>query len=269
MAFNDGKYLHGRIGNLIHKKWRGKQIVQMKTMAINQSAATKKTAGVFGKASTLSKEIRNSVSDLYKSNYDGAMINRFTTQNAALLRHCYDPETNTYTFKEDSFSRLNGFEFNLKSPLADSLWLQPEISLTENTLLIALPEFAIPDQLKFPVLANTCNLTCFVTLYALQAHLRHNHQPQILEISNTQSIVPAQQWTYDVPEGCLAVVSMGLEFYNLNGNIKTVINSKTFNPAGICGALYHPGICTVEEKTNPSNNWKRMNVGFDVVVAAV
>ncbi|MCD0489497.1 hypothetical protein LPB86_14745 [Pedobacter sp. MC2016-14] len=262
MAFNDGKYLHGRIGNLVHKKWRGKQIVQMRATSMNQSAATKKSAGVFGKASTLARHMRSNLEDLFFAKYDGAMINRLTTQTAAIVRHCFNPKTSLFSFEADSFTRLAGFEFNLKSPLIDSLWVQPSVSLQANTLTLNLPELLVNEQLKFPAAANTCRLSCTVTLHALHAQKELKHTAQFIDIEQSQGIFPAQEWTFEVPEGCLAVVAIGLDYFDLKDNIKTIFNSKTFNPAGICGALYNPGVFSVDLRPGPDNKWRNMNVGF-------
>lgn len=237
----DGKHLTGVIGNAIVRKGRNVQIIQSKPIQVKQTQETKKSANLFGKASTLSKYMRKLVGHTYGSNNDTGMINRLTTLNRVLLAHCLQPETQTFNFETDSFSKLAGFEFNTKSPLANSLWVQPEINLLNQTLQINLPALEIPAQLNFHNDAKACDLELEVAVLSLQPGYNKASYHATVEIAKSQQMLPAQSWEVELPLGCLAVVAIGLKYFTLHNNIKTPLNSGKFHPAGIVAAIFNPG----------------------------
>lgn len=241
MATFDGKHLKGLIGNLVVRKGKKKQIVQTAPGHIRQTEATKKAANIFGQGSVLAGSVRDNLSALFDSNYDGGMINRLNTPVRAVLRQCYDHETGQFNFADDSFSRLAGFEFNSKSLLINHLWVKPQMKYAENILTISIPEIKIPAQLKFPAKANFCQLKIAVSKIALLQALQHPTYTQEIEISKTDQLIPAREFSFKVPDGVFCVAGISLNYFSLNDNVKTVLNSKTLNPAGIIGAVITPG----------------------------
>ncbi|RQO74091.1 hypothetical protein DBR43_01405 [Pedobacter sp. KBW06] len=243
MARFKGKFLVGSIGNLTFKKNKKEQIVQTKPgkRGVKQTTATKKAALVFGKASQFSNCVRTSFRSLTKGNYDGEMINRLNKENFAILRQCYQTESESYDFKPDSFKRLNGFDFNSKSPLKDNLWIEPSVQVQEKELLIQLPDFEIPADFKFPGLSNTCSLMLKVYLLSIKTGFEKGQYLEILQISNDQKIVPAQEWKLEIPDGCICVTGMALNYYRIQGNLMTPVNHKEFNPAVILNATVSNG----------------------------
>lgn len=243
MARFKGKFLIDSIGNLTFKKNRKEQIVQTKPgkRGIKQTIATKKTALVFGKASKFSNCIRTSFSWLTGRSYDGEMINRLNKENFAILKQCYQPETERYEFKPDSFRRLNGFDFNNNSPLKDSLWIELSVRLEEQELRIQLPSLEIPADLKFPNRSNTCNLMLKVYLLSIRTGFEKEINLETLQISNDQKTLPAREWKLEIPDGCICVTGMVLDYYRIQGNLMTPVNHKEFNPAVILNATVSDG----------------------------
>ena len=241
----DGKNLKGLIGKIVVRKGKKAQIVQSAPKNIKQTKETKKAANTFGRGSAVAGVLRRELNSLFEDHYDGGMINRLTTSLAAILRQCHDPKTEEFSFQQDSFERLAGFEFNNKSSLVNSLWVKPEMTYHANLLTISIPEIKIPAQLKFPTKANVCDFNLVVSQIALDKGLDKGkaHYPlsQIIEISRSQELIPAQEFTFEIASGVLCVAGIGLNYFKLNNNIKTVINSKTFNPSGIIGALITEG----------------------------
>lgn len=242
MGIFNGKYLTGLVGESVSRRGKnGETIVQAAPRKYKQTKATKRAAGVFGQGVKLACTIRKDLHFLIRDNYDGDMITRFNTPVNEVLRHCYDKETEKYTFAQDSFDRLAGAEFNIRSLLINSLWVATETTLNGNILRLSLPEIKIGEQLKFPLRANVCELNIAMACIALVPGLHKSAMLQSISISKDQQIVPAQEFTFEVPEGCLCVTGIGLQYFSLHNNVKTVLNSKTFNPAGICSAVVSPG----------------------------
>lgn len=241
MAKFDGKHLTGIIGKLVIRKIRNKQVVQKAPILVKQTKATKKAASIFGQGSILAGIIRRNFEAFINSNYHGDMVNRLNAPVKEVIRQCYNPETDKFNFTEDSFNRLAGFEFNIKSLLSNSLWVTPKMSLNGNKLKISIPEAKIPKQLKFPARANLCELTVIITLISLQQAKFKQPLFQSIEINKNQDFLPTQEFIFEVPDGCLCVAGLNLSYFSLHNSIKTVLNNKDFNPARLLGAIITPG----------------------------
>ncbi|WP_316815583.1 hypothetical protein [Pedobacter nyackensis] len=253
MAKFDGKYLKGLIGKVVVRRGKKAQIIQTVPRDVKQTQATKKAAGVFGQGSILAGTIRNNLYALFGSNYDGEMINRLNTPVRAVLRQCYNLESEQFNFTEDSFSRLAGFEFNSKSLLINQLWVQPKLQYSDNVLTLSIPETQIPAQLKFPATANICKFTLAVSQIALHDGLNHDPLVRQIEIHKNQGFIPAQEFSFDVADGILCIAGIGLNYFALNNDVKTVINNKVFNPAGIIGAIITDGTFILPPPTATPN----------------
>lgn len=258
----DGKQITGLIGKLVFKRGKDGKTTIIKTQSeeVKQTEGTKEASSVFGKASALAKTIRDDLSALHLHHYDGAMVNRFNTLNREILDHCYDKGTKTFTFKPNSFDRLKGFEFNTKSPLARTLWVNPTVNLQANQLQLDLPEIMISENLKFPISATTCEIRVLFTQIILDQALHSPNIYQSITVEKKQETIPAQSFTFEVPDGCLCVIGMSLYFLEKQRVLVKPVNDKVFNPAAICGAFLTPGTFTLPTQVNPSTgkgpqNW--------------
>ena len=238
----DGKHIRGLVGPLVLKRGtKNGDIIQTKPAKVKQTKATKVAGKSFGQGSTLAGVIRHDLRQITLKNYDGDMVNDFASPIRDVLKQCFNKETGQYSFEEDSFARLSGFEFNPKSLLINSLLATPEMTLTGNLLKISLPEFEVPEKFKFPQGSNVCALTVGLSMIALHAGLNINVPAETMEITMEEHTVPPSEFEFEVSEGCLCVTAIALKYYYLYEGIKTVYNSKAFHPAAICGAIITPG----------------------------
>jgi len=260
MATFKGKFLIGSIGNLTFKKNRKGQVLQRKPGkgSVKQTTATKKAALVFGKASQFAYCIRNGFRQLTESNYDGQMINRLNKENFAILKQCYQPETESYEFKSDSFKRLNHFDFNSSSPLKDSLWVVPSVQLQHRELLIRLPEFEIPADFKFPVYSDSCDLKLRVHLFSIEKGAQQHVILDTLQIFYDQKVVPAREWKLKIPDGCICLTGLALNYYRSKDNLTIPVNRKEFNPAVILNATVSEG----EFNLSLNPDWQDFGLSF-------
>lgn len=226
---------------MVSRRGPNGQIVQSVPYGKKRTKKEKESSGIFGDASGLSKLIREDLRAVYGPYADGRMVNRMTTENRAVLDHGFDRETKTYHFIENSFERLQGFEFNMKSPLINSLWLRPELTLQDGQVLVSLPELTPGTQLVFPSDTDFCTLRITVAMFALFAGFEWYPAYLEVEVEKRQDTIPAQQWVFDLPEGCLCTAALGLSFYVSKGNVRTVYSHAGFHPAGIFGAVFRPG----------------------------
>jgi len=259
MAKRDGNFLIGTIGKFAFKKVRGIQVVQSKPGKgnVKQTTATKAAAGLFGRGSSLASDFRKSNTHIIQGFYDGEMIGRLTKEVVAVIRQCYQEKTKVYDFGVDSFKSLEGFDFNSKSPLQKSLWINPQSSFTGNTLTITLPALKVPEELKFPPGANLCKLKICVSLFNLQEGKSLNTKDlRTLEVMRNQQILEQTEFTFQVPDGCLCLATIGLHYYTKGATEVVVKNSKIFNPAAICGIYVKDGIFNPEKPVNWTFNAK-------------
>jgi hypothetical protein len=242
MGTFDGKQIKGLVGGLVFRKSKNKDIVQSAPADLKQTKATKIAGKVFGQGSTLAAVIRKDLLGITLENYDGDLVNDFARPIRDVMKQCFDKETETYSFEQDSFIRLDGFEFNPKSLLINSLLVAPVVSLAGNLLKISLPEIEVPQKFKFPGNTNTCTVTIGLSVIALHAGLNIDLAQQEMEINAGEYTVPASEFEFEVSAGCLCVAAISLKYFRLNNGIRTVYNSKAFHPAAVCGAIVNPGI---------------------------
>jgi len=238
MAILKGKHLTGIIGKVTIKQWRDKTVLQIKSFHPRQTAATKQSAGLFGQSSTLARLIRGYTGP--ENFYDGAMVNRLVTEVAEAMRQSFHKETKTFSFREDSFHRLQGFEYNMHSPFKNYFWVEPVVHVQGQELTIGLPELKPAVDMRFPQRATGCLIgvkTIEIDLLTRGEGVSRYFQ---LEIERDEANVPAQEWVVEAKYGCLTVVAFELSYYARAGGFQTFLNSKSCNPSAIIAAVYVP-----------------------------
>ena len=256
MARIIGKFIKGVIGDAVFKTFGDVQIIQAKPKKnkSRRTEGTKKAASMFGVASNLAREFRMNLSALVTTFYDGTMIFRLNTEVLHSLRYAHNPETATFSFVEDSFCRLDGFDFNAKSPLENSLLAMPQVEFSENTLTVMLPALNIPKDLKFPKGATSCKILVGYTLYDL-ANCRRKIEFVSFDVLNKKGTTLPQSWEFEIQPGCVCITALSLQFAKSALAGETILNSKTFNPAAILKAVVIDG----EVDKAVTKSWSRTN----------
>lgn len=266
----DGKFLRGTVGGTIFKKRRNKQIVQGKSKKkqIDMTVASYDAAFVFGRASTLASNIRTAISNITPF-YDGNMISRFTGECNYILQQATTDAGKNFNFSQDAFNRLNGFEFNLDSPVRNYLFAQPLCSFDGNQLNINVPEMNIPNELRFPERARYCIIAFHVCLLDLKNNLYRSQEIQSFEVewSLPSYILPARQLSFEAAAGCLHLVSLGLFYMEKTFAGNAVINRSAFSPSAILKADFCPGEIVqqddwtkIEYNTRKKRSYKNPNI---------
>ncbi len=239
-----GKNITGLVGPIVQRMGKdGMIIVQTAPRPYKQTKGTRKSGKVFGQGSVLAKEIRIQLGSCYGGhNHDSGLVNRFNTPVRDSLWLCFDKETGIYNFQADSFERLVGFEFNVKSLLINSFFAKPEVVLENNKLKVRIPEFAIATGLKFPRSASVCEFVIIVSQIALIGRSTRNAYSERFTIQSTDTISASREFIYDVLEDCLCTVSLGLRYYSKQDDLRKDYNSEAFSPACIIGSNYNPGV---------------------------
>jgi hypothetical protein len=238
-----GKDLVGLIGSLVFKRGKGgKKIVQTRPREYTQNPQSVRTSTIFGYGSSVAAIIRRQLQSTFGQNYDPEMVNRFNKPIKEVLFHCYNSIEESFTFQEDSFSRLIEFEFNVKSPLINYLWVKPLMTITENVLKITIPEFNIPSGLTFPARTNFCKMSITICQANINQGIIKYTLYFTFDVDKDQETYPEREITINVENQCLCIAAIGLYYTEKKDDVSLVYNSKLFGPANVINALITPGI---------------------------
>lgn len=244
MASQNGKHLRGGLGPFVYRVINGKQFVYIKPApgTMQQTPATVKAANTFGMASSLSSSIRQSLVKTINGFGDWEMKNRLVSAVLKTLIHCRDTSTRLYDFEQDSFDYLEGFDFNIKTTLPILLAAVPSAVLEADSLTVNIPQLLIPKQLKFPGSTFQCKMMVNVSFFRLADGLMAKEpDSQMIVVTKDQDQLQGQQLIFDMPQGCLCIVSVFLEYAVYRKDVMLVINNQKFNPGKIIKAFITPG----------------------------
>jgi hypothetical protein len=244
MAKQKGKFLRGVVGPVSFKVVRDEQIVTSRKApgTTNQSEGTKASNKIFGKLSSLGASIREIYAVNQGSYFDSSVNSRLTGTLRNILSACQDKQTKVIKFKTKSFTNLVGFNFNDKARMDDFLSFKPRVSIKAGVLTVAFDSLTIAKQLKFPMKSFRCVVTIGVSKFNLTEGLLSRYaENQGFEVLGNVETVPAQTFSFNVPDGCLCLTRLSLEFFVVTkAGWKAVTEAKA-NPSSICGAIYTSG----------------------------
>lgn len=259
MARIDGKFITGKIGATVYKKYRNKQVIQQSPIfnPSSHTASSKITAKIFGKASTLAMTLRDNLNPITTNFTDGEMVNRLNSEVIHILNQCKNIEKGFFDFHNDSFDRLNGFEFNQRSLVRNIFHIRPELAITANQLKISIPEMRLPQEFNFPKEIGNCMLSFGLGMFDLTNGQYHFNPIQSTEITykyKPDVIVP-QQFEFEIEPGCLCIVVISLQFLRNTFAGKMFYNTADYNPVAILKAFIADG----EAALTKAINWNTMD----------
>lgn len=247
MAVSDGKFLRGKVANLTYRVVNGRQIVsgRSKKKTFAKTIPSKKAATVFGQASALAGYFRTSTCWLYEDSNDGGMCNRMTQSTVYALRAALNANKKDFTLKGNSFMRLEGFNFNIKSPFENYLFAQPLVDYTPgNRVHFCLPAMNLGEEMIFPPNSTKCKILITFSQFDLEYGHYSDIEFREFEIEKTRStrVSEAKFATFITAPGCLCIIGISLQYYQQVYMLETIMNNKLFNPAYILSAHITNGI---------------------------
>ena len=242
MARLKGEFIVGSIGAIVYRIVNNQQVLQAKQARgkVNLAVASLCAAVIMGKVSSLAKHIRHSLQKAIDGCYDGKMINRLTAEVSAIIMQC--KTGNAISFGRFSFCGLSGFDFNINSPMRESISFSPAVTQAEGELIVSLPDIVMPEQLHFPIGASTCEISIDVSLISLKDNLIAQYPlRQAVRVERSMQVMPGRDFTFAIPGGCLCILSLSLKYSSVKNNMVTLYNNKTFNPVCILDAFLTDG----------------------------
>jgi hypothetical protein len=243
MAIIKNNLLVGVLGPLVFKVVNGVQVVSTKKAkgTTKLSAPTIRTSKTYGVASKLSSEIIQSFQSNLNKMQDGTMFSRFLPLVFNGVVSGWNQETKEFEFDKMNFDHLSGFDYNIKSPLLSRTSLDLKVSCSDGKLKVLFERNSNKEAIRFPPEALSCELTTQIVLLRLEDSIK-----TATIICKSQSIekyanaLKTDSFEFEVPGGCLCLVSTFLHFCSSHRGYAVCINSKTLNPAAISAVLMIP-----------------------------
>jgi hypothetical protein len=257
MAKLIGNLLSGSLGPYVFRIVNGKQIVSRKEAAgtRKQSPATKAASKVFGDAAKLGTQLRKSLAAQYPDLFDRVSTNHISGHLFKALCSSKDPLSGRFEFEEDSFGVMEKLEFNLKSSVSTMMAKIPHVGLMKNHLIVFLSGLSIPREFKFPKKSIRCEISVALSLFRLKDGLMAElAESQSITVEKKDGIIRPYEFKFEVPAGCLCLVSIFLNYSTVNRNGWLLMKDSEFSPGCICGAIVTPG----KYQGNDQRIWKKM-----------
>lgn len=244
MSRRKGDFIVGVLGRLVFRVVNGVQVISPRVPkgTMKQTEETKIAAKVFGMASSLSGKLRGTLKESLFGIVEPVAKNNLNGIIAQILKNCRDAETGLFEFKAESFSSLKNYEFHSSSGVGKLLGKAPTVKLRDGKMTCSLPIFDIPQHLKFPLKSFRCSINVSVSLFRLAEGLyESNAKTQTIVVNKDMPRTERHIFEFDVPAGCLCVLSLCLQYEKAERKGWKVINNKNFNPGRICAAMISSG----------------------------
>ena len=243
-------FVTGPVGPVTYRKDGDQQIIQSRPGKgnTNMSEVTMEFASSFSIASALGSNIRECFQKSINGWYEGKIVNQLNGLLNTIVTQCRDVKTQKLSYDEYSFKKLAGFEFNPTSALGKQIGFDVQTQWLSGQLKVTIPRIHLPLQLKFPAGVNRCELCFSLGIMRPQEGYRLQYpERRSMVVLKHQPETEETVFTFNVPEGCLYLLTLGLRYVTQRGNTETLFNSKTFNPVGILEAYLVPGIYSGED----------------------
>ena len=240
MARYNGKHIIGNVGPVTYRRSKKGGIISSRVKDVQQTEATKKSAKFFGGVASFAKVLRSNMSSVGQQ--DTTLMTRLNKEMLAVLLQCYDKETKTFNFQDSHFSRLNGMEFNIYSPLKSYLWPLPAVSLQRNQLTVSIPDLIVAGHIKFPAGATHCQIHIQPIQYDLDGgHVQRTAKTKMM-IMRSDEHFAARDLIFDVAPGTLCVVALGLHYFRAEEEMHILLNTPDFSPSAFLFAEFDHGV---------------------------
>lgn len=238
-------FVTGPVGPVTYREQDGQQIMQSRPGKgnTNMSEVTMEFASSFSIASALGSNIREYFQKSINGWYEGKIVNQLNGVLNTIVTQSRDVKTQELSYDEYSFSKLAGFEFNNLATLRDQIGFQVWTQLSSGQLNVTVPRIHLPSQLKFPAGSNRCELCFSLGILRPEEGYRLQYPERRSIVILKDRLKPEETvFNFNIPEGCLYILILGLRYTALRSNLERLINNAKFNPVAILEAYLNPGV---------------------------
>ena len=229
---------HGTIDFLIFYKRMGRNCVRVVPGKMRQNDATKASARLFGKASTLAAAIRKKLVTVIPFPEDILMQTRFISVLFQYMKA-------NIPFEGTRIKKLNlirNFQFTTTGPsFTRRCKIKPEFSiLSEDQLQIRIPAFIPKRSVIAP--AKTVSVRLKVAVVSCKVETGKTLGSNKVEFDFPYDITEVEEQIYSLkfpmPKGSLLLAGAILEYRIKNLRTDFLCRKKSFMPAAIMSAVY-------------------------------
>ncbi len=222
----------GTIGPVITYEFRGTLCARAKPAFVRQSKATKASANLFGRASRLSRLLREGLESVLPDPREKDVMYRLNNTLFRWLQADMPPPSLTTA---DPLS-ITSFEFNKESELSARLKLKPGVAWKPGKIVIKIPTLNPSESVKAPAHTKTvywkfciagCSLTDSNDTWNAQATIEMPY------INNREIQEQEIELPFKKRAKSLTVVALGLSFMTAKKAGLTTIADKQWLPCGV------------------------------------
>jgi hypothetical protein len=226
----------GRISNIILYRWRDKNCMRTMPVTVRQTDATKRAATNFGRACSVSRILRKSLSPLLPDQKESVMRIGLNTALLKWLR-IYDPvipATDLPFIRLFSFSKP-GWITSLKKYVSVN-WE------TAGKVIINILGFTLPTDLAAP--KNTKSVLFQLALTGCKIDTAEGipYQSRKIDFSYIDSTIPGSSIEFDMynEPGVLYMVVLSIRYKILMENEMVFCEDEKWMPVSVMGSCFRP-----------------------------
>ncbi|WP_374165730.1 hypothetical protein [Arcticibacter sp. MXS-1] len=247
---NKKGFVSGLVGNVVFRESEGKQVVQTrppggKQARRKQTEETKLSGKEFGLASSAGAEVRRFMQSVYFG-ADSRLDSRLTGAIRAALRGSSTLAAGQRDLHDADLSVLEGFEFNVNSPLSRVLPGFPQVHFEPDDLFeVEVPSFDGDKIFHYPntSLIRELDVTLNIVIFAFNFRMGFSQliECYLLPVTRGRNSGEVLKCDKVLPAGSLVLTLASLHYHRSVGSGKNyIINSKNFSPSAIISAFHVP-----------------------------
>lgn len=206
MASKDINDYTGRLRNLVFYRWKNKKCIRTIPPQVKQTEATKKMAGLFGKASKIGKFLRLSLGDMLPDPKDTRMRLKFCNAIFKWLRY-YQPGD------ESANQLLNGFSFT-ENIIPLQLLRKIHVEWLDGKVRISMDALNLPDDLPAPRNTKTVELKFGLVGCEIEKMMPPQAKSKRIEFNYESSIIEDTFIVFDIAKekGILFIIVLSAKY---------------------------------------------------------
>jgi hypothetical protein len=224
----------GKIGNIIMYRWKNKNCIRAIPLKVKQSEATKLAAADFGKACSISRILRKSLSSLLPGYKELSLRNGFNTAVLKWLR-TYDPviPTSYVPFIRQLSLSKPGYLNSVKK-YASANWQQP------GKLIVDLHALNLPTDLPAPKNTKSVLIQIAIAGCRIDKPERATHELREIEFSYEPSSMPARSIEFDIirEAGSLYIAVLSIRYRIYYEDELVICENEDWMEVGVVGSWY-------------------------------
>jgi hypothetical protein len=210
--------------------WKGKPVIRCHPGFIKQTRATKNAARMFGKASAISRVIREALKEILPDCKDISMRLRLNASILATLRANGSEPVGRIS------SLIESFEFNENYRLVSRLKKYPTTEWSENEkLTIHIPEWNVLHDIQVPVGTTKVYVCIILTGCCMDEIKPIKLQEKMIVVDYVDHIIPAQIIDWHFEKGNSLVIPVVSLRYEADGRMNEDVR---WRPVGVVGSKF-------------------------------